>query len=496
MIMHHEARLAMCTALALVATACGNNMVGIGTDSGPRDSGVDSGAIEIDAGDEQDSGTVEVDSGEPQDSGAPDAGPPAPAYCPPAPSVGAPPSCPPLASRTEVTVTGDITADTTWSCANVVRLTGLTYVMSGTLTIEAGTQVVGDNGSALVVTQNGRIHAVGHPTAPIVFTSSRPEGSRDRGDWGGVVLLGRAPINVAGGTNNIEGIPATELRGTYGGTAEAHDCGTVSWARIEFAGYTLGAGNELNGLTLGGCGSATLVDHVQVHRGRDDAFEMFGGSPNLRYLVASGMDDDGLDWDFGYVGNIQYAIVQRYTDSNSSDPNGIEADNNGSANDATPRSNPSVYNVTLIGTNSSAVGTDIGTVLRRGTYATIRNFIVTGFTRFGTDVRDASSETAAGTSLVLSNGIYHMNAMDLQSTVETAAFMTLPTAMNRFGVDPMLGAPFDDVAPDFAPMAGSPTATGAAAPAGAFFDAESAYVGAIGPGCTDWTAGWTAYPVD
>jgi hypothetical protein len=496
--MNRAIRLALSCCAALAVAACGDdNTTPPGRDSG---AGSDSGGPGADGGPIGGDSGPAIDSGMPGDGGGltPDGGA-LPAYCPTIAAAGAEPTCP--ATPTEITVTGDIDTDTTWSCDQLVHLTGPVFVREGTLTIGAGTRVIADNGAALVITQNARIEAVGHPLHPIVFTSSEDEGSRDRGDWGGIVMLGTAPINVSGGSNNIEGLPPTELRGTYGGTDAAHDCGTIRYARIEFAGYVLGEGNELNGLTLGGCGSDTEIEYVQVHRGLDDAFEMFGGTANLRFVVATGFDDDGLDWDEGYVGNIQYAIVHRYADSASSNPNGIEADNLEDNNGATPRSNPTLYNIALIGSDEQAA--EIGMVLRRGTYATIRNLIVQGFQTFAANVRDDGSIDAVGTELVITNGIFFDNGAGGTThfgygsgdTVVTDTALDDAAAMNRVDIDPGFVS-LSTTAPDYTVPPRSAAATGGAAPSGPFFDAQATYVGAIGPGCPDWTDGWTAYPAN
>lgn len=474
---------AICVALSgmgVLASACG--------DGESIDARTDAGHMLVDA-------SAPVDSGQ-ADGGMthhhPDADTDAgilPPFCPEIEASGAAPSCPP--SPTEITVSGDITGSS-WTCEHVYRLTSNVFVTSGTLSIGAGTRIVADDGGALIITPGARIVAEGHPSAPVVFTSSRPEGERDRGDWGGIVLLGSAPINVAGGTDNIEGIEASETRGIYGGANPAHDCGTMRYVRIEFAGRVLGSDNELNGLTLGGCGSDTNIEFVQMHRGLDDAFEMFGGSPNMRFIVATGMDDDGLDWDQGYTGTIQFAIVHRYADSGSSDPNGIEADNLNADNGAAPRSNPTVFNLTLVSTDSVRTN-QVGMVLRRGTYGTLRNVVVQGFP-LGVDVRDAAGEAAVGDALSVANSMFFMNAADMmEGSPEAAAFMGAG-AMNRFGTDPMLTS-VSETAPNYMPASGSPVTSGAAVPP-AELDSDATYVGALAPGCPDWTAGWTAYPVE
>ncbi len=162
----------------------------------------------------------------------------------------------------------------------------------------------GNADTSLVVTTTARLEAVGTAAAPIVFTSNEPVGQRGPGNWGGIVLLGNAPLNVEGGSESIEGFPAGAERTVYGGADAAHDFGTLKYARVEFAGFELERDNELNALTVGGCGTGTEIDYVQVHLGADDGVEMFGGTADLRHIVITQPDDDGLDWDFGWTGTV------------------------------------------------------------------------------------------------------------------------------------------------------------------------------------------------
>lgn len=212
-----------------------------------------------------------------------------------------------------VQVTEDIKADTTWKTGNTYVLTKHIFVESGTLTLEPGVTVKGQQGSSLVITRQARINAVGTAEKPIVFTSSEPVGSRAAGNWGGLVLLGKAQLNIPNVTEqSIEGfVVGSDARTLYGGTDDAHNCGTLKYVRIEFAGFKLLNNSELNGLSMGACGSATQVDYLQVHRGLDDGVEMFGGTANLKHVLVTLTDDDGLDWDFGYRGNVQFLIVQQ-----------------------------------------------------------------------------------------------------------------------------------------------------------------------------------------
>jgi hypothetical protein len=406
-----------------------------------------------------------------------------------------------LTAPTVVDVSADVGADTTWTVDNVYHVTTLVYVTGGTLTIEPGTVVAGDFGSALAVTKTGRIAANGTADAPVIFTSSKAFGTRRRGDWGGIVLLGAAPINVAGGTANIEGISAS-AETSYGGADAAHDCGSLRYVRVEYAGYVFGSNNELNGITLGGCGSDTVLDHVQVHKGLDDGIEFFGGTANLKHAVISDPDDDGLDWDFGWQGKVQFLLVRQEPGAGDK---GFESDNNGNANDATPRSRPTIYNATLVGSGKApgVAPNQQGMHLRRGTAGQLFNFIVTRFSDAALDVDDTATgnQITAG-ELTLSNSIVHGNGgaaagawgpdPDTDAFEEPTLF-TGASYSNRL-VDPELTST-SLTAPNYAPSATSPALSGAATPpSDGFFDDTATFVGAIRDGASDWTAGWTAFP--
>ncbi|MFT6627758.1 MAG: hypothetical protein ACJA1R_001017 [Flavobacteriales bacterium] len=270
----------------------------------------------------------------------------------------------------------DIDADVTWDAGDPILLTGLTFVTGGTLTIDAGVSVHGDVGAALVISSTAMIDAQGTAADPIVFTTSNGEAATP-GDFGGLVLLGNATINV--GSANIEGMESSDSS-SYGGNDDTHNCGTIRYARIEYAGSVFGQDNELNGLTVGGCGSDTTLDYIQVDNGLDDGIEFFGGTANLTHAVISSSGDDGLDWDEGYRGNIQWLVIT------NSDDNGIEADNLGDDNDATPRSNPTIWNMTIVG-NSGMRGMN----LRRGTGADLNNVIITDCGTEPFDIRDEAT---------------------------------------------------------------------------------------------------------
>lgn len=409
-----------------------------------------------------------------------------------------------------VNVTADVTADTTWTKDNVYVLKQLTYVSAGTLTIQAGTTVMGDSASALIVSRGAKLVAKGTAAEPIVFTSSLPTGQRGspQGDWGGLVFLGRAVINTMGGENNAEGL-ADDPKNKYGGTDDAYDCGTLEYVRVEFAGRPLSANNELNGITFNACGSATTVDFVQVHRGVDDGIELFGGTMNLKHVVITGSDDDGLDWDKGWRGKVQFLVAAQIPGRGN---HGIEADNDATNADLMPRSAPTLYNVTLVGRNpdtAASEGPSRGMILRAGTAGKLHNVLVTNFTDKGfiVDGNPSKAQWTAG-ALEVSHSIFFQNPTSgvvdyvaplradggvADNMFDEPTSLAAPSLANRFDLDPKLAAATSATAPSFKPLADSPALLGGATPpADGFFDATATFVGAIG--ATDWTTGWTAFP--
>ncbi|MDQ3340178.1 MAG: hypothetical protein M4D80_33900 [Myxococcota bacterium] len=395
---------------------------------------------------------------------------------------------------------GDLTGPITWEARNTYILQGYVFITGGKLTIEAGTVIKGENGSALTITKDATLDAQGTAAKPIVFTSNKTPAAP--GDWGGLVMLGKAPINVVGGTNAVEGFPTSfGDKIVYGGTAPAHDCGKLKYARIEYAGFLLSPDNELNGLTVGGCGSSTLIDYVQVHLGQDDGVEMFGGSANLSHIVITQPDDDALDWDRGWTGKAQFIVIQQRTGRGDK---GIEADNNNNDNELLPRSAPEIWNMTMVGANGAVTDPQGGIHVRRGTAGKINNSIVMGFTKFAADIDGASSVNQfTGANLTLKN-VYFVKGTNALSNWPAnfdgagagndggfdEAAQIGGDATNRIDVNPMLGAPFNTTAPDWKPAAGSPVLTGCATPP-AGLDTTATYCGAIG--ATDWTTGWTKY---
>lgn len=475
----------MSLVLAIAGTAIG--CTGGGDVMGNPDSGTqnDAGGGGDDAATTDDTGTQDVDSGTDVDSG--------------------PTGCPALASRDLVEVASPIDADTTWTCDHNYHLSDLTFVINdSTLTVEAGVRVTGGDASALIITRGSDLQALGTVTEPIVFTSENYGTATDpgAGDWGGVVLLGDAPINVSTSSMyaQIEGIDPT-LYGSmiqFGGTDEAANCGHLRYVRIEYAGFAFAPDNELNGLTLGGCGTATHIEYVEVMLGLDDAIEQFGGAAQYDHLVLTATGDDSFDWDFGFHGNVQFLLAIQYPNTPGED-NGIEADNNRDANDATPRSAPEIWNATFVGPGHTASSTERAFLLRRGTGGHVHNAIFTEFPLDCGSVRDAAtaaqytSASPIDHSIFFNCGASGTTYFDAGgSSLITGGLLTAITDANRLGTDPGLPT-IDRVNPNMVPTAGSAASMMAGTPPTGF-DTTATYVGALEPGTTTpWYAGWTRF---
>lgn len=405
-------------------------------------------------------------------------------------------------------LSGNITKNTTLSADKRWLLVGQVKVTErATLTIAPGTTICGDASdpqrvSFLNIDQDAKLVADGTKDKPIVFTSSRKVGERRTSDWGGVVLRGRAAINLPPGNDQACGSLEGNA-GSYGpcGTLKNDDSsGVLRYVRIEFAGREVAPDNELNGLTFGGVGSGTVIDFVQVHRGSDDAFEWFGGTVNVRHLVASASLDDSFDWDQGYSGKGQFLVSQQtLADGN----NGIEADNNRTNNSLTPRSAPQFYNVTLIGTGpgSNPKGEKrFGMTLRQGTAGQVSNVIVLGYPEMGATIAQESTctELTAG-RLQVNAGLFFDNGRDASANLSTVTMpCDLAAELRKLGnreLNPTLRRPYDQSTPDFRPQQTSPALSGATMPPTDNFFSPASYLGAFGPGDSDdWTQGWTAYP--
>ena len=392
-------------------------------------------------------------------------------------------------------LSGTITDDVTLTADNVYLLRGGVFIGDdenpATLTIEPGVTIYGESSTdgMLVIRRSASIMAMGTAEAPIVMTSSKPEGSRARGDWGGLIVNGRAPINSCAddGATDCEAFGEGGA-GFYGGNDPADSSGVINYLRIEFAGTLVSPDNELNGIAFQGVGSGTEIDYVQVHMNADDGIEFFGGTANAKHVVISGVGDDSLDWTDGWQGNVQFLVLQQHDDSGD---NGIEADNNGDNNVAAPVSMPTLSNMTIIG-SPGGESSDIGMLIREGTGVHISNTVVKGFNEACLDIDndatfaniDSGDLTIRTTTLDCATNFQ----VDDDDATDVAAFFLGGEGNSEGTVD--LVDPFNQTAPNFAPAA---VIGGGSAPAGEFFEAVD-YLGAVG--ADDWTAGWTAYPAN
>ena len=289
--------------------------------------------------------------------------------------------------KTQEVIAGDITSDLTLTADKTYLLRDIVRVQSGaTLTIEPGTIIYGENTTqgSLVIKPGGKIMAEGTVDKPIVFTSefNKPGSTQEPtyGDWGGIILLGNAPINVPGGTASIEG-PGDQ----YGGTDPDDNSGVMKYVRIEYPGIAYSLNNEINGLTFGGVGRGTTIDYIQVSYSGDDSYEWFGGTVNCKHLIAYRGWDDEFDTDFGFKGKLQFLVGLRDPEvADQSGSNGFESDNDGSGSTNSPRTSPTWWNVTLVGplaTTTSPINSLFkrGMHLRRSSQNKINNTLVMGW---------------------------------------------------------------------------------------------------------------------
>lgn len=340
-----------------------------------------------------------------------------------------------------ITLQGTLTTQTL-DAANPYLLKGQVFIPSGvTLTIPAGTVIKGDKATkaTLVVQPGGKLIAEGTANNPIVFTSAQAAGERDRGDWGGLVILGNAFVNQTA-KPAIEGISPTQNYGSTiaeSATPATHateNSGSLKYVRIEYAGIELTPNNETNSITFGGVGNGTTVEYVQVSFGGDDGFEWFGGTVNGKYLVSHSTWDDDFDTDFGWGGNVQFGLVVRnpfFADQSGS--NAFESDNQGNGNalagicdDATSIgctrgvfSNITVLGPREIQSRSISANYQNALHIRRRSAISIFNSFFAGY-RIGLRVDDA------GTLTNLTNGAAKLanNVLSIPSTAGTAASST------------------------------------------------------------------------
>ena len=294
---------------------------------------------------------------------------------------------------TTTTLSGNINTTTTLTSDKVWTLKGYVYVTDGAkLIIQPGTTIISDvaEKGALCIERGAQIIAEGTATKPIIFTSGKAVGERSPGDWGGIIILGRAKTNRSS-EPTIEG----GIGRAFGGTNDADNSGVLKYVRIEYAGIAAMPNSEINALTLGGVGSGTIIENVQTVYANDDAFEFFGGTVNAKNLYAYATADDDFDFDFGYTGTITNGIAKRdpqFVDSGDAG-NGVECDNDGTGSSAQPVTHPKLLNMILVGPNVSTAlsNHNLGLRFRRATQFTMKNSVVWGWMKGGLSLE--SNET-------------------------------------------------------------------------------------------------------
>ena len=390
---------------------------------------------------------------------------------------------------------GEYTEDITLTNNTVWVLGGAVYIgerratpqdpetnNSNSITIEAGTRIIGATGNTILGIQPGaKIFANGTANAPIVFTGANGE---QRGEWGGLTINGNAPLNVGGGLSVGEG-----ESGVYGGDDPLDSSGVLRYLRVQYAGFLFNDTDELNGIAFQGVGSGTVVENIQVHANEDDGVEFFGGTVNARNVVLTDIRDDSLDWTEGWTGRIQNLLVLQSRDFAASDDGdrGIEADNLEDDNDALPRAKPWIANATFVGRPDST-----GATIRRGTGANITNALFVDFQNC-LDLDDAATFAAAGTppdnltgTLTIQNSVVDC---DTNFVEEDGDPWTVEEWFNSF-----VGNSEEDVdlVDDIFLPEDSDLLSGFPIDYTIFdsFFQNQDYVGAFGPGQA-WTAGWT-----
>jgi hypothetical protein len=295
---------------------------------------------------------------------------------------------------TTTTLSGNINTTTTLTSDKVWTLKGYVYVTDGAkLIIQPGTTIISDvaEKGALCIERGAQIIAEGTATKPIIFTSGKAIGERSPGDWGGIIILGKAKTNRSS-EPTIEG----GIGRAFGGTNDADNSGVLKYVRIEYAGIAAMPNSEINALTLGGVGSGTIIENVQTVYANDDAFEFFGGTVNAKNLYAYATADDDFDFDFGYTGTITNGVAKRdpqFVDSGDAG-NGVECDNDGTGSSAQPVTHPKLLNMILVGPNVSTAlsNHNLGLRFRRATQFTMKNSVVWGWMKGGLSLE--SNETA------------------------------------------------------------------------------------------------------
>jgi hypothetical protein len=409
-------------------------------------------------------------------------------------------------SSKTVTVEGTTQRDVKFYADTTYFLKGFVYVKDGAvLTIEPGTIIKGEKGTkgSLIIERGAKIIAEGTLQKPIIFTSAEAPGNRDFGDWGGVIVCGKAPVNLPSGDGVVEGGTGS----FYGGNDPDDDSGIIKYVRIEFAGIPFQPNQEINGLTLAGVGRKTVVDYVQISYSGDDAFEWFGGTCNAKHLVSFVAWDDDFDTDQGWQGNVQFAVALRDPSiADASGSNGFESDNLEGGSDYAPYTSGAFSNVSLFGPipnlNNPSYNIQFrsGLHLRKNTRLATFNSIIAGWPE-GLYILNATTEQNATNNLLeIENCIIAGNyEFQLRSSfsfnIHNWFFAsgknndTLSTSAEL-----KINDPFNLSNPNFMPMSGSPVLNKAsfanAKLQGTFFEPVS-FIGAFGN--DNWMQGWTNF---
>lgn len=476
---------------ALALTGCGGDII------------INEGDIDNSVG--QEAGCCTVDNSGNGDNGGSDGGDSGNSNAPgtPSPSLSAQVS-EALGRSVQVNIiSGTITEDTTLTNDTFYALDGQVNIGnddadSAVLTVEPGTVIFGGEADVLVVSRGSRIEAVGTSSDPIIMTSIEDVLGQPTapGQWGGMVILGKAPSNQCPTDGSACSRPVEGINtGNFGGTDETDNSGTLRYVVLKNSGFELSAGNELNGITFGGVGSGTTVEYLQVHNSSDDGVEFFGGNVNVKHLVLTNIQDDSIDWDHGFRGKLQHVFVQQ--NPNATEANRIiEADNDGSEPGLEPQSNPTIANMTAIG-NNFAIGNNPseGIYLREGTGGQFYNVVVTGPSEMGECFEvEGNAESQAhltdGTIMMQHSVMACTNGENFKngSPDEGVSIVDLEQWFLEQDGNFVSDAPM--IANDGQPMNGSPLVGAGkdASQVDGFFDATD-YIGAFN-GTTDWREGW------
>jgi Secretion system C-terminal sorting domain len=408
----------------------------------------------------------------------------------------------------DVTLSGNITSNMTLTNDKAYLLHDLVRVMSGaTLTIDPGTIIYGENSSegSLIIEPGAKIMAEGTVSQPIVFTSefAKPGSSTppERGDWGGVILLGNAPVNIPGGVGSIEG-PGD----SFGGNDPHDNSGVLKYVRIEYAGVAYSPNNEINALTFGGIGDGTTIEYVEAAYSNDDSYEWFGGTVHVKHMIAYRGIDDDFDTDNGFQGKLQFLLGVR--DPQVADvvsgSNGFESDNDADGSLNTPRTGPEYWNVTLIGpqpTTTSDYSSDFkrGMHLRRSSQNKVNNALILGWPTgilidgVNTSADAENNVTYVKNSIIAGSSKKALDTTSTNGSLDISAWFSNNSSQIMDNTsDVMLESPFDINNPNCMPMAGSPVLSGAGTPPDdGFFDPAATYIGAFKD--VDWTFGWARF---